>query len=52
MTAAACPRTSCTCSFSGTVFFMPPGTLPTDKSTEFCQGFADVLVSLAASERA
>lgn len=39
-------------STSGTVFFMPPGTLPSDKITEFCHGFADVLVSRAALESA
>ncbi|MFE0346140.1 glycoside hydrolase domain-containing protein [Streptomyces griseoluteus] len=39
-------------STSGTAFFMPPATLPADKLTEFCQGFADVLVSRAALESA
>ncbi|MGW2477209.1 hypothetical protein [Streptomyces sp. NPDC001665] len=39
-------------STSGTVFFMSPSNLPSDKLTEFRHGFDDVLVSRAGLESA
>ncbi|WP_405992050.1 glycoside hydrolase domain-containing protein [Streptomyces sp. NBC_00986] len=37
-------------STAGTVFFVPPSGLPTDKLTEFCQGFAEAIASRAELE--